>query len=131
MKSPKNEKNFDAFDDLRQAGLRLEVLRYVAIAVFLILVGRLWWLQVMNHEVYAERAEQNRIRELPITARRGTIYDRHGKILVDSRSSYNIVLSRKDVKSFDQMTDLLVDNLGINRKKITNRFKDDQSEHKY
>ena len=131
MKSPKNEKNFDAFDDLRQAGLRLEVLRYVAIAVFLILVGRLWWLQVMNHEVYAERAEQNRIRELPITARRGTIYDRHGKILVDSRSSYNIVLSRKDVKSFAEMTDLLVDNLGIDRERLTSRFKDAQSEPKY
>ena len=35
MKSTKNEKGFDAFDDLRQAGVRLEVLRYLAIAVFL------------------------------------------------------------------------------------------------
>jgi penicillin-binding protein 2 len=131
MKSTKNEKGFDSFEDLRQAGVRLEIIRYLAIAVFVILVGRLWWLQVMNHEAYAERAEQNRIRELPIPARRGTIYDRHGKILVDSRSSYNIVLSRKDVKSFAEMTDLLVENLGIDRDWLTKRFKDAEFEAKY
>ena len=123
--------NFDAFDDLRQSGIRLEVIYYLAILIFLILVGRLWWLQVMNHEVYAQRAEQNRTRELPILARRGTIYDRHGKILVDSRSSYNLVLSRKDVKSFAEITDLLVGDLGIDREWLTKRFKDAESEPKY
>src|SRR5437867_10269750 len=115
MKSGKSEPGFDAFEDLRQAGLRLEILRYLTLVVFLILGGRLWWLQVMNHDAYAEQAEQNRIRILPILARCGTIYDRTGKVLVTSRTSYIIVLSRKDVKSFADETDLLVENLGIDR----------------
>jgi penicillin-binding protein 2 len=131
MKSSKNEPGFDAFDDIRQAGMRLEVLRYLTLAIFLILGARLWWLQVMNHEIYAEQSEQNRTRELLIPARRGTIYDRNGKVLVDSRSSYNIVLSRREVRNFAQMTDLLVDNLGIERTWLEKRFKDAQSEPQY
>ncbi len=111
MRSGKSEVGFDAFEDMRQAVIRLELLRYLTLAIFLALGVRLWWLQVVNHEVYAERAEQNRIRELLIPARRGTIYDRNGKILVDSRPSYNIIVSRKDVKNFDELKELLVENL--------------------
>jgi penicillin-binding protein 2 len=83
----------------------------------------------MNHEVYAGQAEQNRIRILPIPARRGAIYDRHGKVLVDSRSSFNIVVSRKDVKSLTEFTDLLVDSLQIDRTWLEKRFDDARFEH--
>jgi len=131
MKSGKSEPGFDTFEDLRQAGLRLEILRYLTLVVFLILGGRLWWLQVMNHDAYAEQAEQNRIRILPIPARRGTIFDRQGKVLVTSRTSYNVVLSRKDVKSFAEETDLLVENLGIDREWLEKRFRDAQFEAKW
>ena len=88
------------------------------------LVGRLWFLQVMSSEVFAERAEANRIRILPIPARRGTIFDRKGRVLVTSKSSYNIVLSREDVKKSEiaAMTDLLASNLDIDRKWLAHRF---------
>src|SRR5215510_5474956 len=123
MAAGKNQ-NFDSTDDLRQAGLRLQIIYYLAIVIFGILVARLWYLQVLSSEVFAERAEANRVRIIPIPARRGTILDRKGEVLVTSKSSYNIVLSRRDVqpKEFPQMTELLAENLGIDRKWLANRF---------
>nr|MBP6823023.1 hypothetical protein [Acidobacteriota bacterium] len=123
MKSVK-ESGFDQNEDLRRVGIRLEVIRYLAMVIFALLIGRLWYLQVMNSDVYAERAEQNRTRILPIPARRGTIFDRKGRILVTSQPSYNIVLGRKDVKDrdFPQIAELLVRNLGIDQKWLANRF---------
>src|SRR5499426_2972109 len=128
-----NSQNFDATEDLRQAGLRLQIIYYIAIAIFGVLIGRLWYLQVMNSEVFAERAEANRIRILPVPARRGTIFDRKGNVLVTSKSSYNIVLSRKDVKvsEFSQMADPLAENLGIDRNWLAKRFEDAKYEAQY
>lgn len=131
MKSLKKENGRDAGDDLREASRRLEVIRYLALIAFVILGARLWYLQVMNAGVFAEQSDQNRIRELPIPARRGTIYDRNGRELVTSRASYNIVISRKDVKSFNEVSDLLVENLHIDREWLTQRFKAAQFEAKW
>jgi len=128
-----NNQNFDSTEDLRQAGMRLQIIYYLALAIFGSLVVRLWYLQVMNSQVFAERAEANRVRILPIPARRGTIYDRKGVVLVTSKSSYNIVLGRKDVKpsEFPQMANLLAENLGIDRQWLANRFEAARFEAQY
>lgn len=89
------QRGIDSFEDVRQTGLRLEVLRVLAIIICLILGIRLSWLQVLNRENYSLLAEQNRVRNLTIPAPRGKIYDRKGRLLVNSRGSYNIVLSRE------------------------------------
>lgn len=128
---PVREPGFDPAEDLRRAGFRLEIIRYLAIAIFALIIGRLWFLQIMNSGVYAERAEQNRTRILPIPARRGTIFDRKGRILVTSQPSYNIVVSRKDVRNFSEITELLVKNLNVDRTWLTNRFEAARYEAKY
>ncbi|MBS1786569.1 MAG: penicillin-binding protein 2 [Acidobacteria bacterium] len=132
MKSVR-ESGFDPAEDLRQVGVRLEVIRYLAIVLIVLLLGRLWYLQGMNSEVYAERSDKNRTRIIPIPARRGTIFDRKERILVTSQTSYNIVLSRKDIKAqdFPQIADLLVNNLGIEQKWLANRFEAAKYEAKW
>ena len=70
--------------------------RYIAfIAVvgiaFLILVSKLFTLQVLNAAVYEERALQNRIRTNIIKATRGEIYDREGKLLAKNTTGYQLV----------------------------------------
>lgn len=133
MKSVK-ESGFDTAEDLRRAGIRLEIIRYLAMVIIALLIGRLWYLQVMNNEVYAERSDKNRTRILPIPARRGTIFDRKGRILVTSQPSYNIVLGRKDVKNndFPQIAELLVKNLeDVDQEWLHRRFETAKSEAKY
>jgi len=53
---------------------------------------------VVRGERYAEIAENQRRRRLPIPAPRGVIFDREGRVIVDSRPIYNVILSREDVK---------------------------------
>ena len=125
MASDRNQ-CFDSTEDLRQAGLRLQIIYYIAIVIFAALIARLWYLQVMNSGGFADRAEANRIRVIPIPAPRGAIFDRNGKVLVTSKSSYNIVLSRKDVKDSElpQIADLLAEHMEIDRQWLDKRFED-------
>lgn len=129
----KSVREFNPVDAMRETGLRLVIISYIAVAIFVVLAGRLWFLQIMNSGVFAERAEQNRTRILPIPARRGTIFDRNGTILVTSQPSYNIVLSRKDVsvKDFPAIAELLVNNVKIDRDWLNKRFEAAQWEPKY
>jgi penicillin-binding protein 2 len=131
MKVIRKDKTHDSGDDLVQASFRLGLIRYLVLAIFFVLAGRLWYLQVMNSGVYAEQSDLNRIRILNIPARRGTIYDRNGREIVTSRTSYNIVVTRKDVKSVADVQDLLVKNLHIDREWLEKRFADAQFEPKW
>ncbi|HEX8070328.1 MAG TPA: penicillin-binding protein 2, partial [Pyrinomonadaceae bacterium] len=73
---------------------------------------------------YAERAENQRVRLLPIPAQRGTIFDRAGKVLVDSRPIYNVILSREEAKGQDmnQLVGPLAAGLGVDADILRDRF---------
>src|SRR5215813_9073901 len=125
MASDRNQ-SFDPTEDLRQAGVRLQIIYYLAIVIFAALIARLWYLQVINSQGFAQRAEANRIRVIPIPAPRGTIFDRKGRVLVTSKASFNIVLSREGVKDSElpQIADLLAEHLEIDRQWLAKRFDD-------
>ncbi len=53
---------------------------------------RLWYLQVYKFSHYKERSEENRLRIIPITPNRGLIFDRNGKVLIDNRTSYSVLI---------------------------------------
>jgi penicillin-binding protein 2 len=90
------------FDDHSQnLGIRIGTIQAVAFILLAVLGVRLYYLQIVKGDQYKERAENQRIRLLPIPAPRGAILDREGRVLVDSRSTYNIVLSRDEIKNKD------------------------------
>ena len=74
--------------------LRLGVLGIVAVALFVALFARLWYLQVMSSETFTEAAEANRIRIVQVEAPRGQILDRDGTVLVDNRVSIVVTIDR-------------------------------------
>ena len=82
-------------------GLRIGTIQIIAFVLLGILGARLYYLQVVKGEHYSERAENQRIRHIPIPAPRGVIFDRNGKILVDSRPTWNVVLSNEPIKKID------------------------------
>ncbi len=67
--------------------LRIALFGGVALALFVVLVFRLWFLQVLNGDKYLAEAKNNRTREFRVSAPRGEILDRDGKILVSNRTS--------------------------------------------
>jgi penicillin-binding protein 2 len=122
--TPVNSSSYDPIEALRDGGFRLQVIYYLAIGIICILVGRLWFLQVMSGGVFAERADANHIRILPIPAPRGIVLDRNGKVLVTNKTSYNVVLSRKDVADFNEIAKILETELKIDRDWLEKRFRD-------
>ncbi|MEI6420187.1 MAG: penicillin-binding transpeptidase domain-containing protein [bacterium] len=54
------------------------------IMLFLIFGAKIWSLQITNGQKYAERSENNRLRETLVFPERGLIYDRNGKVLAEN-----------------------------------------------
>jgi len=85
-------------DDPKLASEKIAFFQYAIVGVFLFLISGFWQLQVRNPDIYSERAESNRIKSVPIGAPRGKILDRDGRVIVDSHSSYSVLLSRETLK---------------------------------
>jgi penicillin-binding protein 2 len=65
------------------------------------LLGRVFYLQVMQHEHYIERAENNRISLVPTSPHRGLILDRNGRILAENYSAYTLEITRAETDDLD------------------------------
>ena len=86
-------------DHVQKLGVRVGTIQVLAFILLTLLGIRLYYLQVVKGEYYNERAENQRVRFIPIPAPRGAIFDRNGKLLVDSRPTYNVVLSNEPIKN--------------------------------
>ena len=71
---------------------RVVQFQVVSTIVFLLLLLAFWDIQVANNEYYRQRAEQNRIKTLPVPAARGNILDRHGRVLAQSRIALSAMI---------------------------------------
>lgn len=87
-------------DYAQNLNIRIGTIQVVAFILLALLGVRLYYLQVVKGEYYEQKAENQRIRYIPIPAPRGAIFDRNGKILVDSRPTYNVTLSN-EIKKMD------------------------------
>ena len=85
-------------DDTRFALGRIAVFQYLAVVVFLFLIGGYWILQIRDEKVNSELAERNRIKIIPLLAPRGKILDRDGRVIVDNHSAFALTLSRETLK---------------------------------
>ena len=103
---------------------RLRFIQALVVVLLAILGVRLYVLQVVRGEKYAEIAENQRHRRLPIPAPRGVIFDREGKVIVDSRPIYNVILTREDVKGKDlsALVEPLADGLALDPDLLRDRF---------
>jgi penicillin-binding protein 2 len=65
----------------------------VVVLAFLVLLGRLYQLQILRGEEYKGKADENFVKEIRQPADRGLVLDRNRKVLVDSRPSYDVTLT--------------------------------------
>src|SRR6266478_2344448 len=63
----------------------------------LVLLGRLFVLQVLRHDYYAELSQGNRVRTEPIPAARGLIVDRNGEVVAANQPAYQLELVPEEV----------------------------------
>jgi len=88
---------------------RSRLLLYVAFAAFAFLLGRLYWLQVVESERYRNLAENNRLRLRTVRAPRGLILDRMGRAIAETQGSFDLVCSPVDVKDLEAEIGLLAE----------------------
>src|SRR5215471_2426894 len=111
---------------------RVSLIGYGFIAVMLVLAFGFWNAQVVQSGYYQERADQNAIKEIPLRAPRGRIYDRYHRILADNRPSYDIILIReKSPHTAEQTVDLLSAGVNMSKEELMDRINRKRREPKF
>ena len=82
----------------------------------LLLLG-FWKLQIVNSDRYAQLAERNRIRTIPIIAPRGSMLDREGRVMVDNYPSFSVLLLRDDEQQLARLLPQIADGLGLDARR--------------
>jgi penicillin-binding protein 2 len=95
---------------------RLRWVALIGIGALVVLVGRLWQLQVMRGEGYYERTVSNVVKERYLPSVRGKILDRRGVALADNRPAFNIYATPKQLTP--QLEAELVRMLGLSDSEV-------------
>ncbi len=74
----------------------------VIVVMMLVLIGRMAYLQVINHQHYSTLSQQNRVRLVPIAPTRGLIYDRNGVLLAENRPAFRLVVTPEQVPDMER-----------------------------
>ncbi|MCD6498152.1 MAG: penicillin-binding protein 2 [Deltaproteobacteria bacterium] len=90
-------------------GKRFKYLMWIVVAIFAIMVARLFQLQIVEGATYQRKAENNFLHKSIIAPVRGLIEDRNGKVLVHNRPSYNVYIIPRffTEKSYAKLRSLL------------------------
>ena len=84
-----------------------------ALGIFVLLLLRLWHLQIIQADTYQALSEKNRTRYIPIAAPRGPVLDRHGRTLVDNRPAFRIAALRQEVEEPERLLGRLAELLDL------------------
>src|SRR5450631_635543 len=100
-------------NDKRLPAERLAVVSYVIVGVISLLLFGFWRLQINDSDRYAQMAERNRVRSIPIIAPRGSMLDREGRVLVDNYPSFSVLLLRDAPDQVEKLLPQIADGLGV------------------
>lgn len=92
--------------------------RWVVLVIVFALGVQFFRIQILKHTTYALRSDDNRIRDLPIPAARGTIYDRNGRVIAENVSGYSIAVLPLSLDSLRSVLDELSVILGHSSEKV-------------
>lgn len=105
-------------EDKRRLTTRVTAIQAVVLGAFVLLTGGFWFFQIAQHERFREMAENNHQRTLPLRAPRGIIFDRHNRVLVDNRNSFNISILREQSKDLTRTIAVLAELTGVAEQQI-------------
>ncbi|PVV09027.1 MAG: penicillin-binding protein 2 [gamma proteobacterium symbiont of Ctena orbiculata] len=93
----------------------------LVLVVLFILIGRLFYLQVENHDHYKTLSQDNRVKLEPLPPTRGLIFDRNGAILAQNLPAYSLEITPERTENLDFTIQKLSEIIDINEDDI-NRF---------
>jgi len=93
--------------EVYQFQLRIGIAGVAVVIAFLLLAARFVYLQVVQHDIYRAKAEDNRISIVPVPPNRGLIVDRNGLVLARNYSGYTLEIFPRRVRSVEGSIDEL------------------------
>src|SRR5215470_1738059 len=119
--------SFSFGSDNRLPQGRLAAVSYIIVGMIGVLLLGFWKLQVIDADKYSQMAERNRVRSIPIIAPRGRMLDRDGRVLVDNRPSFSVLLLRDDPVQVDKYLPAVADGLGLSLSELKDQLKATQN----
>lgn len=91
---------------------RLDIIRAVTVLIFLVMAFRLADLQLVKGDYYRKKSETLRTRNISVTAPRGHIVDKFGRLVAGNKQSYSVNIMKTDVPQ-DTMNDIALSVINI------------------
>jgi len=101
---------------------RLRFLSFIIIIFFLVILVRLWDLQILRGDYFWRLSEGNRIKLQEISAPRGMIFDRNGVILADNTPSFDISYLRQGAEENEEVIFSLAEILNLDPSYIISKI---------
>ena len=118
-------------NDKRLPQERLAVVSYFIVGMIALLLLGFWKLQIIDLDRYAQMAERNRVRSIPIIAPRGSMLDREGRVLVDNYPSFSVLLLRDDPAQVEKLLPQIADGLGMTLDDVNQQIEASRSMPKF
>lgn len=93
--------------------IRMRVVFLVVIVCLLLIIGRVFYIQVFSYNKLSSLAESLWSRELPISADRGEIRDRNGKVLATNITTTSLVVIPNQIVNKEEVSKSLAEILGV------------------
>jgi penicillin-binding protein 2 len=87
--------------ELQAFQVRLGVAGLAVLIAFGLLLARFVWLQVLQHDAYRAKAEENRIAIVPLPPNRGLVLDRNGEVLARNYLAYTLEIFPAQVRNLE------------------------------
>src|SRR2546421_5793642 len=91
--------------ELYQFQMRVGIAGVAVVVAFALLAARFLYLQVLQHDVYRAKAEDNRISVVPVTPNRGLMVDRNGVVVARNYLGYTLEIFPKRVRNIERTID--------------------------
>ena len=95
----------------------------IVLSVTMVLLAAFFRTQVLNHSQWVMQSEDNRLRQVPIPAPRGTIFDRNGLIIAENAVSYSVSVLAKGEPELREMMQRLNELIPMSRRSVEDAIK--------
>lgn len=109
-------------DEVREFRSRVWGFQVLLIVCWSILVFRLFYLQIIKGDALRRFSEANRLKNEKLLPTRGVIFDRNGKVIVDNRAAFDVVLLSQYFKSTPDTVSRLARSLNYSKEEMDKRL---------
>ena len=93
--------------------IRLKIVLFILLFLFVLIIGKVFYIQVIDYGKLNDFASSLWSRNLPIEANRGKIFDVNGNVLADNITTTSLVLIPNQITDKEKTASLIANILGV------------------